>query len=367
MGSEKPKEAGGIGVTGFWKKDHPRVSIIIVNFNGGALLRKAVRAALGSDVPVEVFVSDNGSIDESLAALQDLRRDPRLRVIENHNNLGFSRANNVALKHSTGEFVLLLNPDCVIRPDTLRRMLTAMERFPEAVMAGCLIRNSDGTEQAGCRRRMPTPWRTLVRVLHLNTLFPNHPRFRNITLAREPVPDQPVLLEAISGAFMLIRRTEFERVGLLDEGYFMHCEDLDLCMQFHRTNRPILFVPDVEVVHYKGTCSASRPLRVLWYKHKGMIRFYRKFFRHQYPPVLMALVIAAVLARFSLLAGMVALKKLWSPTRERDFSQGVQADDVQSASTAVPAVQSRSAVVPPMVARRECDSTEAAREANHGH
>ena len=282
--------------------DHPVVSVVIVNFNGGPLLNETVRAVLCSSVPVEVFVSDNGSKDGSLTPLSSLRTDPRLRIIENRANLGFSRGNNVALKQAVGDHVLLLNPDCLIQPDTLARMLTAMANYPQTVMAGCLIRNPDGTEQTGCRRSVPSPWRTLVRVLHLYKLFPHHPRFRHIALTQEPLPDKPVFLEAISGAFMLIRRDALEQIGLLDEGYFLHCEDLDLCLQFHRMNRLILFVPDVEVVHYKGTCSADRPIRVLWYKHKGMVRFYLKFFRHQYPSVLMVMVITAVWFRFSILA-----------------------------------------------------------------
>ena len=152
--------------------DRPVVSVVIVNFNGGPLLSEAVRAVLHSSVPVEVFVSDNGSKDGSLTPLLSLRTDPRLRIIENRVNLGFSRGNNVALKQAVGDYVLLLNPDCLIQPDTLASMLMAMADYPQAVMAGCLIRNPDGTEQAGCRRSVPSPWRTLVRVLHLNKLFP---------------------------------------------------------------------------------------------------------------------------------------------------------------------------------------------------
>ncbi len=290
--------------------DRPVVSVVIVNFNGGPLLTEAVHAVLRSNVPVEVFVSDNGSQDDSLTPLLSLRTDPRLRILENRANLGFSRGNNIALKQAVGDFVLLLNPDCLIQPDTLARMLTAMADYPQAVMAGCLIRNPDGTEQAGCRRSVPSPWRTLVRVLHLHKLFPHHPRFRHIALTHEPLPDKPVFLEAISGAFMLIRRDALEQIGLLDEGYFLHCEDLDLCMQFHRKNRPILFVPDVEVVHYKGACSADRPIRVLWYKHKGMVRFYRKFFHHQYPSVLMAMVVTAVWFRFSILTFGAVVRRI---------------------------------------------------------
>ncbi|MEK7557096.1 MAG: glycosyltransferase family 2 protein, partial [Patescibacteria group bacterium] len=284
------------------KKSPPVISVIIVNFNGGPLLGEAVRSVLSSAIPVEVFVSDNGSTDGSLPSLRGLvGMDTRLQIIENRNNLGFARASNIALKRARGEYVLLLNPDAVIKPDTLARMRVTLAAYPEAGVAGCLLRNADGTEQAGCRRNVPTPWRSLVRVLHLDKLIPHHPLFRNFVLPKESLPERPVYLEAISGAFMLVRRKALEDVGPLDEKYFLHCEDLDWCMRFRRAGWKILFVPNVEVVHYKGACSKDKSLFVSWHKHKGMIRFYRKFFRHQYPWPLMPLVVAAVWVRFLLL------------------------------------------------------------------
>lgn len=288
----------------------PVVSVVIVNFNGGPLLSKAARSVLSSTIPVEVYVSDNGSTDRSLSSFRrGVSNDKRLQIIESRTNLGFARANNVALEHAQGEYVLLLNPDAVIKPDTLERMIEKLAAYPDVGMAGCLLRNPDGTEQPGCRRSVPTPWRTLVRVFHLDKVFPNHPRFRNFVLTRQPLPDAPVFLEAISGAFMLVRRKALGSVGLLDEKYFLHCEDLDWCMRFRQAGWKILFVPDVEVVHHIGTCSKNRPVFVLWHKHKGMIRFYRKFFRHQYPWPLMPLVMAAVWARFLVLAGMALFQR----------------------------------------------------------
>ena len=278
------------------------VSIIIVNFNGGHLLIDCVRSALQSSVPVEVLVSDNGSTDGSVEALEQGINDERLYIYRNDANLGFSVANNRMVPQASGDFLLFLNPDCIIRPDTLERMCWEMDDHPDAGMSGCLIVNSDGSEQAGCRRRVPTPWRTLVRVFHLGKLFTNHKKFEDIALSQQPLPDSPVELEAISGAFMLVRRTALEEVGMLDEGYFLHCEDLDWCMRFRMKGWKILFVPGVEVMHTKGECSKGRAIRVEWHKHKGMVRFYLKFFRHQYPLPLMMLVIALVWSRFMAIA-----------------------------------------------------------------
>lgn len=313
------------------------VTVVIVNFNGGPLLSDAVRSVLASSIQVELLVADNGSNDNSLELLrQSVGSDARLRIIENHNNLGFARACNLLLAQARGDYILVLNPDALIQPDTLERMLKVLQAHPDAAMAGCLIRNSDGTEQAGCRRAVPTPWRSLVRVLNLSWLFPRHRYFRDFVLTREPLPFGPISVEAISGAFMLIRRDVMDRVGFLDDAYFMHCEDLDWCMRVREAGWKILFVPNVEIVHYRGTCSKDRPIFVLWHKHKGMIRFYRKFFRHQYPWPLIALVVVAVWTRFMLLAALVFLKRQssiatiekYAPKNEEQIAKSVVPGDV---------------------------------------
>lgn len=296
----------------FVNRHRPVVSVIIVNFNAGPLLSKAVESVLSSSTTVEVFVSDNGSTDGSLLPLRGLVGvDTRLRIFENRRNLGFACANNIALKQAQGEYILLLNPDAVIEPDTLARMLEAFAAYPETGMAGCLLRNPDGTEQTGCRRSIPTPWRSLVRVLRLGKLSPGHPLFRNFLLIKEPLPEKPIFLEAISGAFMLVRRVALEQVGLMDEGYFLHCEDLDWCMRFRQAGWQVLFVPHVEVTHYKGTCSKNRPIWVMFHMHRGMTRLYRKFFQRQYSWPLMLLIIAGVWTRFLLLAVRIFIEIKW--------------------------------------------------------
>lgn len=289
------------------------VAVVIVNYDGGALLTECVRSVLLSTVPVQIYVSDNGSKDDSVSYLRSsLGPHPRLNIIENHANLGFAKANNVVLPLCRGDHVLFLNPDCIIQPDTLERMRAVMEAYPRAGIAGCLIRNPDGTEQAGCRRFVPTPWRAFVRVFRLSRIFRNHPRFSSFVLTGQPLPAHPTPVEAISGAFMFVRRSAMEYVGPMDEGYFLHCEDLDWCMRFRQAGFTILFVPDVEIVHAKGVGSARHPVRVEWHKHKGMIRFYRKFFQRRYPTLLLFMVIAAVWVRFAALAANLAIRNFFS-------------------------------------------------------
>lgn len=288
-------------------------SVVTVNFNAGRMLAECARAVLASAAHLELIVVDNGSTDDSLQVLREATAgDTRMVVIEAGSNLGFSRANNLGIKSSRGDLVLLLNPDCIVARDTIARMRAVMAAHPEAGMAGCLVRNPDGTEQPGCRRAVPTPWRSLVRTLGLARLFPGQRKvFDDFVLAGQPLPTQPTPVEAISGSFMLVRRSALETVGLLDEGYFLHCEDLDWCMRFRAAGLAILFVPDVEVVHHKGYCGRDRPVRVLWHMHRGMVRFYGKFFRREYPLPVMWLVYVGVWLRFA--AG--ALRAVVTPRR----------------------------------------------------
>jgi hypothetical protein len=137
----------------------------------------------------------------------------------------------------------------------------------------------------------------------LTRLRNRYPRlFSDFLLHKQPLPDGPAEVEAISGACMLVRHDALINVGPLDEGYFMHCEDLDWCMRFRKLGWTIMFVPGARAVHHQGMCSKKSPIFVEWHKHKGMIRFYNKFFRHQYPGVLLWLVTLGVWLRFGFLA-----------------------------------------------------------------
>ena len=247
---------------------------MVVNYNAGELLSRCVGAALGSRVAVEVLISDNGSSDSSIQQLRAAHgADVRLTIIENGANLGFAAANNIAIARAKGDYLLILNPDCIIGPDAISKILEVMKKNPEAGMAGPLITNDDGTEQVGCRRDIPTLKTAFIRAFGLGKLF----GVADFNKAGTPLPAGPEPVEAISGAFMLARRAALEKVGLLDEGYFLHCEDLDWCLRFTRAGYKILFVPSAQVVHHKGACGISIPLKVEYHKSRGMTRFFRKF------------------------------------------------------------------------------------------
>jgi GT2 family glycosyltransferase len=277
------------------------ISVVLVNFNAGALLGDNVRQVLASrvDVPLEVIVVDNASRDDSLASLRPLLGD-RVRLHANDRNLGFAMACNQGAQLASGTHLLFLNPDCAVTPEAIARTLSALAARPRAAMAGAMIRNEDGSEQRGCRRAIPDARRSLYRLTGLSRRFPD--RFPDFNAAGHAVPEGPLPVEAISGAFMLVRRDAFEAVGGWDEGYFLHCEDLDLCQRFRAAGFEILFVPDAEATHRQGTSSRGRPLRVEWHKHRGMWRFYRKFQAPCNPAPLNALVRAGIAAHFVLKA-----------------------------------------------------------------
>lgn len=276
------------------------ISTIIVNYNAGPLLRKCVDSLLACPLDVEIIVVDNASSDASLDGLQDLSR---VCVIRNPVNVGFAAACNIGVQASSAPFLLFLNPDCFFQPDAIAPLLAGLQSGDRVGMVGGLLVNEDGTEQGGGRRAVPTPWRSLVRAVGLQRFANRWPKlFYDFHLHKQPLPDGPIEVEAISGACMLVKREAMVDVGLWDEGYFLHCEDLDWCMRFRQKGWKILFVPDARISHALGACSQSRRVFVEWHKHKGMLRFYRKFFRHQYPGVLMELVVTGVWLRFGLAA-----------------------------------------------------------------
>lgn len=280
----------------------PPVSVVVVNYNAGPLLTECIRSALPQ--ADEILAIDNASSDSSVeGCARQFADDPRLIILRNDANLGFATACNLGFSQANSDFVLFLNPDCRLDVGAVYKLMRTLQADTAVGMVGGLMVNPDGSEQGGGRRAVPTPWRTLVRTFGLNRLANRWPKlFFDFHLHKLPLPDGPIEVEAISGAFMLVRRQAVVDVGLWDEGYFLHCEDLDWCMRFRQKGWKILFVPDAKVVHHKGGCSHSCPIFVEWHKHRGMVRFYRKFFRHQYPGVLMWLVVLGVWVRFGMLA-----------------------------------------------------------------
>ena len=288
------------------------VSIIIVNYNAGDRLSHCVRSAMDTCPNAELIIVDNASTDGSITTLMAAHpHESSLHLIRSQTNDGFAVACNRGAACARGEFLFFLNPDCVLLDDAVSQLLVCLQDNPAAGMAGGLLLNADGSEQAGGRRMVPTPKRTLVRAFNLGHFEKRYPDlFVDFNLHNQPLPEDAIEVEAISGACMMVGREAFVDVGGLDEDYFLHCEDLDWCMRFRLKGWEIFLVPSARIIHHQGACSRQRPIFVEWHKHRGMLRFYRKFFRDEYSRLFMWLVTAMVWMRFSLLALATAVRRL---------------------------------------------------------
>jgi GT2 family glycosyltransferase len=283
--------------------------VVIVNYNAGQYLSEAVQSVERAAAVAQIFVVDNASTDDSLSALAS-RGQSKLVIIKNTENFGFAKASNIGMAAGRSEFVLLFNPDCRVEGDAIDRLISVLGSDPAIGMVGPLLLNSDGSEQAGGRRVIPTPEKAFARavgLLRLRRFFPK--LLSDFAMHEEPLPEKAIEVEAISGACMLVSRAAIDKVGLFDEKYFLHCEDLDWCVRFRQNGLSILFVPDAKVFHEKGVSSHSRPFSTEYYKHRGMIRFYRKFLRDQYPWYLFYTVVAAVWVRYGIVACMIAFSR----------------------------------------------------------
>lgn len=261
----------------------PSTHIIIVNYNAGDWLIRSVRSALAFSSG-QITVVDNASSDNSVANAQDeFGGQSRIHWIENTDNRGFAAANNQVLELLETDFAVLMNPDCEINAQSLPLILEALSANPSMGIASCRILNEDGSLQATCRRRFPTPWSALVRMLQLHKLFPQHKSFANFDYGDDVnIDSETQAVEAISGAFMVVKKSALEQVGVLDQAYFMHCEDLDWCKRFEVHGLDVGFVSSASVLHAKGVSSASRPIKVLWTLHRGMNRFFDTHYSEQY-------------------------------------------------------------------------------------
>mgnify|MGYP003625748168 CR=1 FL=1 len=313
----------------------PQVSVVIVNFETGDLLSEVVATLFASDTqPLECIVIDNASRDDSIETLRQRVDDPRVKILAMPTNLGFAAGCNQGISHSVGDYVLILNPDCLLQDDVIGQLVSALEENENAGAAGPLILNLDGSEQRGCRRNIPTPWQIFCVGTGLYRLMPQHPRFRSFNQTGSNLPEDNVVVQGISGACMLITRTAIERVGVFDERYFMHFEDLDWCMRAGESGREIVFVPDAVAVHVGGVSGRGRPYRVEAYKHASLIRFVRSNFAQYYPSAFVACVSAIVYMR--LCALILRMMVFGRPQHQKGWSSLFLNNDGNDTASDVP-------------------------------
>ncbi len=243
----------------------PSVDVVIVAFNSGHWLGRAVVSALAAADVARVIVVDNASSDASLLALPP---DARLSVLNNATNLGFAAAANRGCNAATAVNILILNPDCVLGADDIRALMSARAQEHSVGIISVQLLNSDGSLQQQSLRRDPTPKRAIAESLGW--------RARGIHITA-PVDAGIVEVEACSGALMLIEKSVFLALKGFDEAYFLHCEDLDLCRRVRLAGLRVLVDTRVRVVHEKGTSSSAVPCLVATAKYRGMLRYFEKF------------------------------------------------------------------------------------------
>jgi len=271
-------------------------SIIIVAADSGVTLRECAARALASSVPVELILVDNASRDGVPQALaRAYEHDERVRVVYNHANLGFGPAVNVGARQAQGDALLVLNPDCMLEPDTLSRVLDVQRAHPDAGVIGVVVCDPDGTPDPASRRRDPLLRRSLNEMT--GRVKRDASRYEGVDVPG-PMPDDVIETENVSGALMLLPRAAFERLHGFDEGYFLHCEDLDLCRRARDAGYKVLLAGDVRVRHAKGGSSAHRPVFVSYHKHRGMWRWFRKFDPAARGPLTRVLVACGIAAHF---------------------------------------------------------------------
>ncbi len=260
----------------------PIVTVVVVAADSGESLRECVNAVLAWSLPVQLLLIDNASADGVPQALdRACHGDPRLAVIYNHANLGFGPAVNRAVASARSDVFVVLNPDCVLDEAAMRRLLEILADDPHAGLIGAVMHDAAGVIDPASRRRDPLLRRALNSLRGLT---------HDAINVDGPMPDRVVEVEAVSGALMLLPRAVFERLRGFDEGYFLHCEDLDLCRRVRDAGYRVLLAGDVRVLHGRGGSSAHRPVFVSRHKHRGMWRWFRKFDPAARQPLLAAAV-----------------------------------------------------------------------------
>lgn len=271
------------------------ISIIIVSFNTKELVSGCLDSikVASSSLKTEVFVVDNNSDDGTPGFI--VKNYPWTRLIRNHQNVGFSKANNQALKKAIGHYILILNPDTRVMPDTLTSMVKFMGKHQDTAMATCRIELANGNLDSDCRRHFPTPWRAFCHFSGLAKLFKGSKIFDQYYMGYLP-DTRDHQIDSCAGAFMMVKKDALAKVGFFDEDFFFYGEDLDLCFRFKEAGYQIMYTPTAKIIHYKGAASgmkkASKHLskatvesrkKAIAESVRAMELFYKKHYLKKYP------------------------------------------------------------------------------------
>jgi GT2 family glycosyltransferase len=284
-----------------------KISIVIVSYNVCQLLDECLqsveRALDGIDG--DIYVVDNCSSDGTVETLRP--RHPQVHFIANTDNVGFSRANNQAIRQSDSEYVLLLNPDTVVYEPTIKGCLDFMDQHPEAGGAGVRMLTREGTPAPESRRAVPTPYVSFLKMMGFTKRY---------YMSHLPW-DQPSQIEVISGAYCLLRRKALDQVGLLDEDFFMYGEDIDLSYRLLKGGWQNWYLP-FDIIHYKGESTQKSSFRYVHVFYQAMLIFFRKHYGHLSfllsVPIKAAIYFRAFLALLQMLKGR--LQQFLNPRKD---------------------------------------------------
>jgi len=247
-----------------------KLSVIIVSYKVRYYLEQCIVSVerATKDIDREILVVDNHSGDGTVEYLRTRFAD-RITLIESSHNLGFSRANNIAIRQSESEYVLLLNPDTFVSETSISEVLGFMDTHPKAGGAGVMMHNADGSVALESRRGLPTPWVSLQKMLGVSKRY---------YMSQLPW-DKPGQIEVVSGAFFMLRRKAIDKVGMLDEDFFMYGEDIDLSYRILKGGYENWYIP-AKIVHYKGESTVKSSFRYVHVFYQAMLIFFRKHYSH---------------------------------------------------------------------------------------
>lgn len=260
-----------------------KLSVIIVNYNVKYYLDQCIRSVLRAfeemNTPVEIIVVDNHSADGSVDYLEQRypqKLFPMVRFVRSAHNLGFARANNIAIRQSRGEYVLLLNPDTIVGEDALKASVDFMDVHEDAGAVGVRMLGAQGRRAMESRRGLPTPMVSFFKMLGFCNRWPHHRLFGKYYMGYLPW-DEPSQIEVVSGAYCMLRRKALDEVGLLDEDFFMYGEDIDLSYRVLKGGYHNYYLP-VDILHYKGESTQKSSFRYVHVFYEAMLIFFRKHY-----------------------------------------------------------------------------------------
>ncbi|HKJ40961.1 MAG TPA: glycosyltransferase [Sunxiuqinia sp.] len=254
-----------------------KLSVVIVNYNVKYFLEQCLHAVQNACVSIgaEVFVVDNNSVDGSCQMVRD--KFPEVLLIENHDNKGFSKANNQAIHLAKGEYVLLLNPDTIVEEDSFVKCIQFMDSHHDAGGLGVKMIDGKGQFLPESKRGLPTPMVAFYKIFGLSKLFSHSRRFARYHMGHLN-QDKINEVDVLAGAFMLLRRTTLNKTGFLDEDYFMYGEDIDLSYRITQAGYKNYYFPNTTIIHYKGESTKKGSINYVKIFYQAMAIFARKHF-----------------------------------------------------------------------------------------